>query len=45
MASELHRGDSNWKFYQVGYPVDTPTNVTFITVTTADRSRILTGKT
>ena len=25
MASELHLGDSNWKFFQVGYPVDTPT--------------------
>ena len=22
MASELHLGDSNWKFSQVGYPVD-----------------------
>ena len=27
MASELHLGDSNWKFVQVGYPVDTPTNI------------------
>ena len=25
MASELHLGDSNWTFFQVGYPVDTPT--------------------
>ena len=25
MASELHLGESNWKFFQVGYPVDTPT--------------------
>ena len=25
MASELHLGDSNWKFFEVGYPVDTPT--------------------
>ena len=23
---ELHLGDSNWKFFQVCYPVDTPTN-------------------
>ena len=29
MASELHLGDSNWKFFQVGYPVDTPTNIRF----------------
>ena len=27
MASELHLGDSNWKFFQVGYPVDTPTDI------------------
>ena len=27
MASELHLGDSNWKFFQVGYPVDTPTKI------------------
>ena len=26
MASELHLGESNWKFFQVGYPVDTPTD-------------------
>ena len=26
MASELHLGDLNWKFFQVGYPVDTPTD-------------------
>ena len=25
MASELHLGDWNWKCFQVGYPVDTPT--------------------
>ena len=27
MASELHLGDSNWNLFQVGYPVDTPTDV------------------
>ena len=27
MASELHLGDSNWTFFQVGYPVDTPTKL------------------
>ena len=27
MASELHLGDSNWKFFQVGYPVDTPRDI------------------
>ena len=30
MASELHLGDSNWKFFQVGYPVDTPTDMSFL---------------
>ena len=30
MASELHLGDPNWKFFQVGYPVDTPTDRSFI---------------
>ena len=27
MASELHLGDSNWKIFQVGYPVDIHTPV------------------
>ena len=30
MASELHLGDSNWKLFQVGYPVDTPTDMSFL---------------
>ena len=30
MASELHLGDSNWKFFQVGYPVDTPTDMNLL---------------
>ena len=32
-ASELHLGDSNWNFFQVGYPVDTPTKTTTNTQT------------
>ena len=27
MASELHLGDSNWKLFQVGYPVDIHTHL------------------
>ena len=27
MASELHLGDSNWKLFQVGYPVDMHTRL------------------
>ena len=27
MASELHLGDSNWKLFQVGYPVDIHTRL------------------
>ena len=30
MASELHLGDSNWKLFQVGYPVDTSTDMSFL---------------
>ena len=25
VLQELHLGESNWKFVQVGYPMDTPT--------------------
>ena len=25
-AHQLHLGDSNWNFFQVGYSVDSPTN-------------------
>ena len=27
---ELHLGDSNWKLFQVGYPVDTSTDMSFL---------------
>ena len=30
MASELHLGDSNWKLFKVVYPVDTPTDMSFL---------------
>ena len=30
MASELHLGDSNWKFFKVGYPADTPTDMNLL---------------
>ena len=42
-SEELHLGDSNWKFFQVSYPVDTPTGCQDTRVTYIDNEHTFTA--